>query len=455
MRRSHQWENEDLTREETYLLVGVQDPRMSLQEADTSMAELQELTRSAGASAADSLIIKVRSIDARTYIGKGRVDELARRAASLGVHGVIFDADFSPVQQRNLEDAFEVRVIGRTELILAIFARRAQTHEGKLQVELAQLQYLRPRLIGSGFVLSRQGGGIGSRGPGESRLEMDRRRIADRIGHLRRELTHVRRTRETQRKRRERQEVPTLALVGYTNAGKSTLLRALTNADVLVEDKLFATLDPTARRLLLPDGKVAVLSDTVGFINRLPTTLVEAFKATLEQVTQADLLLHVIDASSPTVEREIATTEQVLEDIGADERPRIRVFNKIDQAMDRSVLDIISGKAREDAVAISALYGIGLHDLLSQVVQALHVPHQRLKLALPYSRFDLLSRLYSSAKVHHIEYEEDAVHLTVEVDEQLTAELQPFLEGSDLSQHDEPPKRNRTGRHNMAQLRKP
>lgn len=412
--------------EETYLLVGVQEPSMSLAEADRSLAELKELVRSASGRVSHAYTVRVRQVDARTYLGKGRVEELAKQASELQVAGVVFDADFSPVQQRNLEDAFQVRVIGRTELILDIFARRAQTHEGKLQVELAQLQYLRPRLVGQGFVLSRLGGGIGTRGPGESKLEMDRRRIADRIGHLRRELSHVRRTRDTQRKRRVRHEVPTLAIVGYTNSGKSTLLRALTNADVVVEDKLFATLDPTARRLLLPDGRVAVLSDTVGFIHRLPTLLVEAFKATLEEVVRADLLLHVIDASSPTLEREISTTEQVLEDIGAATLPRLRVFNKIDQGMDDSVYEVISRQDREDAVPISALFGIGLHDLLAQVVRQLQRDRRTLQLHLPYDRFDLLSRIYSSADVHHIEYHDDAVHMIAEVDDRLARELEPF-----------------------------
>lgn len=409
-----------------YFLIGVQEPAMSLQEADRSFAELQELVRSAGGSVAHTVTVRLRQIDARTFLGRGRVEELGIQARASDVSGVIFDADFSPVQQRNLEDAFQLRVIGRTELILDIFARRARTHEGKLQVELAQLQYLRPRLVGQGFVLSRLGGGIGTRGPGESKLEMDRRRIADRIGHLRRELSHVRRSRQTQRKKRHKQEVPTLALVGYTNAGKSTLLRALTGADVLVEDRLFATLDPAARRLLLPDGRVAVLTDTVGFIHRLPTSLVEAFKATLEEVVQADLLLHVIDASSQNLQQEINTTEQVLEEIGAADRRRLRVFNKIDQAMNHSVYDTLSSQTRDESVAVSGLYGIGLHDLLASIVKLLHEHQQTLSLRLPYDRYDLLSRLYAIADVNSIEYHENAIHITAAVDERIASELLPF-----------------------------
>ncbi|MGI8908033.1 MAG: GTPase HflX [Candidatus Sumerlaeaceae bacterium] len=425
----HYYAGEHYANPDDYLLIALQTSSIPAREAAISLEELKELTRSADANTRGQLTLRVRQIDPKTYIGRGQVQEIRALAQQLGVAGIIFDEDFSPVQQRNLEDILELRVIGRTELILDIFARRAQTHEGKLQVELAQLQYLRPRLIGQGFVLSRLGGGIGTRGPGESRLEMDRRRIAARINHLQRELTHVRRARETQRKRRLRQEVLTVALVGYTNSGKSTLLRALTNADVHVEDRLFATLDPAAKRALLPDGRVAIFTDTVGFIHRLPTGLVEAFKATLEEVLYADLLLHVIDASSPTLEREIRTTDAVLGTLGADEKPRLRIFNKIDQNVDHSVFEAFGYREESsNSVAISALYGIGIHDLLSTIVHFTSEAEETLRILLPYTRGDLLSRIHNAAAVKSLEYDEDGVRVTALVDSKLAGELRPFIQ---------------------------
>lgn len=422
------YSGQDFALSESYLLVALQGPDSPPRETAINMAELKELVLAANAHPKSQLIIRVRHIDAKTYLGRGQVEEVRKQAQALQVQGVIFDEDFTPVQQRNLEDAIGLRVIGRTELILDIFARRARTHEGKLQVELAQLQYVRPRLIGQGFVLSRQGGGIGSRGPGESRLEMDRRRIAARIAHLRRELAHVRRSRETQRKRRHRHEVPTIALVGYTNAGKSTLLKALTQADVHIENKMFATLDPSARRAILPDGRVAIFTDTVGFIHRLPTTLVEAFKATLEETLFADLLLHVIDASSATLHREVSTTEQVLRELGAHEKPRLRVFNKIDCNVDRAVFEM-AGDNHEESVAISALYGIGLQDLLSAVVRHTTEAVQHVLLHLPYNRFDLLSRIHNSAYVKHVEYQDDHVEISADVDSKFANDLREYQVG--------------------------
>jgi GTP-binding protein HflX len=413
------------TRGEKYLAVALQLPRKTLQETETSLAELKRLAGSASGEVADATIIKVRQVDPAFFVSRGKATELRACAEALDLTGIIFDEDFSPVQTRNLTDETGVRIIGRTELILDIFARRAQTHEGKLQVELAQLQFLMPRLIGKGFVLSRLGGGIGTRGPGETKLETDRRRIGSRITQLRRELVAIRRQRETRRKRRLRREILTVALIGYTNAGKSTLLRALTQADVHIEDRLFATLDPSARKAILPDGRAAVFTDTVGFIHRLPASLVAAFKATLEEILYADLLLHVVDASSPTLEREVRTTVGILEELGADKKPVLQVFNKIDQGLGGEAARSLE-HGNHESVAISALYGIGIHDLLAAVAGATSRRRERLTLRIPYSRFDLLARVHATSSVAAVAYSDDCIEIETDVDDHFAAELRQY-----------------------------
>src|SRR5512138_3081109 len=310
-------------------LVGVVTPS-SRGDADHSLDELAGLADAAGARVVLRMLQERPKPDPATFIGAGKVSSLAAACDEADVDLVIFDNELSPAQLRNLEERLERKVIDRTQLILDIFARRARTREGKWQVELAQLKYLLPRLVGSSTALSRLGGGIGTRGPGETKLETDRRRIRVRIQAIQREIDHVRQRRSQLRERRHKQSVPTVALVGYTNAGKTTLFNRLTNEQAVASDALFVTLDPLLRRARLPDARELLVSDTVGFIERLPHALVAAFRATLEEVTEADLVLHVIDASSDGRERQITAVRRVLEDVGADQVPRLDVYNKID-----------------------------------------------------------------------------------------------------------------------------
>ena len=316
---------------ERALLVGIELPSRNHQvPLAYNLQELERLAETAGATVLGKQHQQIKSITPATLIGRGKVHEIQERVNELHADLVIVDEELTPAQQRNLENAFRVRVVDRSQLILDIFAQRARSNEGKLQVELAQLEYLLPRLTRQWTHLSRLGGGIGTRGPGETQLEVDRRRIRERIGHLKRRLRTVERTRSLQRKEREEVPFATIALVGYTNAGKSTLMNALTAAGVFVEDKLFATLDPTTRALRLPNGDKVMLIDTVGFINKIPHSLVEAFKSTLEEVSNADLLLHLVDLASPQFEEQIDVAYGVLAEIGAGDIPTVLVANKID-----------------------------------------------------------------------------------------------------------------------------
>jgi len=335
-------------------------------EAEDSLAELEQLARSAGARVADAVLQERDRLDPRYLIGKGKAQEIRQRCA--GVDLVILDEELSGSQQRNLEQLLGKRVVDRTGLILDIFAQRAQSREGKLQVELAQLDYLLPRLAGAWTHLERLGGGIGTRGPGETQLESDRRRIRTRMAKLRRDLEQVRRHRALLRRPRRKVPFPILALVGYTNAGKSSLLNAMTHAGVAVQDQLFATLDPTLRRLALPDDRVALLSDTVGFIRKLPHQLVAAFQATLEEIQEATILLHVVDVSHPHAEAQQAAVESVLGELGLADRLTILVFNKIDR-LGRSPFAWRPGSGR---VAISAKTGAGLEELRQEIVYCLN-----------------------------------------------------------------------------------
>ena len=335
-------------------------------EAEDSLAELEQLARSAGARVADAVLQERDRLDPRYLIGKGKALEIRQRCA--GVDLVILDEELSGSQQRNLEQLLGKRVVDRTGLILDIFAQRAQSREGKLQVELAQLDYLLPRLAGAWTHLERLGGGIGTRGPGETQLESDRRRVRTRMAKIRRDLEQVRRHRALLRRPRRKVPFPILALVGYTNAGKSSILNALTHAGVVVQDQLFATLDPTLRRLALPDDRVALLSDTVGFIRKLPHQLVAAFQATLEEIQEATVLLHVVDVSHPHAEAQQAAVESVLGELGLADRPTILVFNKIDR-LGRSPFAWRPGSGR---VAISAKTGAGLDELRQEIVYCLN-----------------------------------------------------------------------------------
>ena len=353
---------------EVALLIGLKRPQQSRWEAENSLEELAQLAVSAGAEAAVR-VLQERSVpDPRTLIGRGKAEEI-REMCEAGIDLVIFDEDLTGSQQRNLEATFKRKVIDRTGLILDIFAQRARSKEGKLQVELAQLKYLLPRLTGHGADLSRLGGGIGTRGPGETKLEVDRRRIRRRIIKTEEDLEKVQRHRALLRRRRYKQALPTAALVGYTNAGKSSLLNALTRADVPVADKFFATLDPTLRKVILPGGRAVLVSDTVGFIKKLPHQLVAAFKATLEEVRASDLLLHVIDIAHPHWQAQEQAVTTVLEELGAAAKPLINLYNKVDRLSHPEAVAFLARRPR--SVVTSAKTGAGLSELRTVMVETL------------------------------------------------------------------------------------
>ncbi|MCL5982354.1 MAG: GTPase HflX [Firmicutes bacterium] len=387
---------------ETVVLVGLQTPKTGWETAET-MRELVQLVKTAGARAAAELVQKRSSPDAAYYVGKGKAEEIAALATELEADLIVFDDELSPTQLRNLEAATGRRVVDRTALILDIFAGRARTREGKLQVELAQLNYLLPRLTGRGIALSRLGGGIGTRGPGETKLEVDRRRLRQRIVELRQELEEVKKHRRLHRQSRQAIPLPVVTLVGYTNAGKSTLLNALTGAGALVEDKLFATLDPTTRRVSLPGGRQFLLTDTVGFIRKLPHHLVAAFRATLEEVLQADLLLHVVDAAHSQAPEQMKAVMDVLKQLGAVNRPMLMVFNKIDEPAGLEALPVLSREYPEHA-AVSAREDAGFGELLQKIEALLQRDDYRLDLLLPYGREDILSAIRRHGKVENEEY---------------------------------------------------
>ncbi len=363
---------------ERALLVGLALGQRQRARAESSLEELALLARSAGARVVGSLVQERARRDPATLIGRGKVEEVKRLSDELDAETLLIDEDLAPAQQRNIERAVDRKTLDRTQLILDIFARRARTREGRLQVELAQLDYLLPRLSGKGVLLSRLGGGIGTRGPGETKLETDRRRIRQRIQNVRREIEHVRRERLTRREARGRREAPVVAMVGYTNAGKSTLFNALTRGGAVVSDQLFVTLDPLVRKVRLGPGQDLLLVDTVGFIQKLPHSLVVAFRATLEEVKEADLLLHVVDASSPGVEEREAAVEAVLREIGARDRPRLLVLNKADATPPERRDALLAG--RPVAVAVSALHGESLDRLLAEIAKHLDLVPRRVRL---------------------------------------------------------------------------
>lgn len=383
-----------------------------------TLAELGELATTAGAVVVGRATQRKREIDNATYIGSGKAEELSLSASALEADLLIFDDELSPVQARNLEAITGVRVIDRTALILDIFARHAQSREGKLQVELAQLKYELPRIFGQGKDLSRQGSGTIARGPGETKLESDKRRIRRRIYELGEELKTVEKQRGLRRERRQKEAVARIALVGYTNAGKSTLLNALTGAGVLAEDKLFATLDPVVRQVALPNGSQALLSDTVGFINKLPHELVTAFHSTLEEVRQADLILHVVDVSAGYYPSQMQVVEEVLASLGAGDIPCIRVYNKADQAQ---------GPLPQDGVAISALQGTGLEALLQAVEQALHARFQEISLVIPYDKYEAMALLKREGRILEETHEGAGTLVRAQVEESLLWRLKRIL----------------------------
>ena len=367
------------------------------EEAEASLDELALLADTAGAEPVDAVLQRRRSPDVATYVGKGKAEELRETVDAQDIDLVIVDDELTPSQQRNLETLFKVDVVDRVALILDIFAQHATSQEGRVQVELAQLRYRLPRLRGRGTQLSQQGAGIGTRGPGETQLEVDRRRLLQRIQRLERALKDLGATRATQRKARSRRAFPTVALVGYTTAGKSTLLNQLTDAGVLVQNQLFSTLDPTTRRLRLPGGETVLLSDTVGFVRRLPHQLVDAFRSTLEEVADADLLLHVVDVSSPDVDGRIEAVNTVLREIDADHVPVLLAWNKSDLVDPEALAD--ATRAHPDSVSVSAATGAGVSDLLQTIGDRLRERAGIVECFVPYDRADVLAALHRAGEV--------------------------------------------------------
>ena len=410
---------ENTQKPESALIVGVDSGDFDCEE---SLSELAELAKTAGAEVQAKVTQKREKPDAATYIGSGRLEEIKDFCRDNETDLLIFDTELTPSQQRNIEDITGIRVIDRTELILDIFAARARSGEGKLQVELAQLKYSLPRLGGKGTSLSRLGGGIGTRGPGETKLETDRRHIRRRIKSLEDDLEALSKRRRIARARREKDVTQTVAIVGYTNAGKSTLMNTLTQAGVLAEDKLFATLDPTARALTLPDGRRVMLIDTVGFIRRLPHGLVEAFKSTLEEAATATLILNVCDASSPECAEHLDVTNRLLDELGCSGKPIIAVFNKCDVAPD---IGWLSAGLR--SVKISALSGEGLDLLLEEIVKALPPTRKKVSLLLPYSMGSDAALLRSDGAVEKEEYREDGLFMTVTADINLLDKYKDYI----------------------------
>jgi GTP-binding protein HflX len=395
--------------------------------AEESLAELRSLAISAGAEVAGEFLQRRERPDPATLIGKGKLEEIAGAAASVSAELILFDHDLTASQQRNIERVIETRVIDRTQLILDIFARHARTREGQLQVELAQLEYMLPRLAGRGIEMSQLGGGIGTRGPGETQLETDRRRIYRRIRHVKEQIENVRRIRAQQRQRRESVPVATVALVGYTNAGKSTLFNALTQAAVLASPKMFATLDPTIRTVTLPSRRKALLSDTVGFIRNLPHTLVTSFRATLEEVQRAALILHVSDASSALSAEQDAQVDRVLKELEVEGKPRIRVMNKIDLLPPKQ-----RDSLRDDAstVHVSAARNIGMTTLLDRIDQTLSEDAiSRIRLRVPQKEGKTLAMLEARARIYSRAYKDGLVELEAEAPESVVRRVKEWVVG--------------------------
>jgi GTP-binding protein HflX len=413
-------------RTERVFLIGVQLKSRDRWQVDDSLGELGELARTAGADVVGEGTQKLDTPTPSTFIGSGKAEAFAKQCREQDIDTVIFDDELSPAQGRNLETVFECKVLDRTALILDIFAQRARTREGKLQVELAQLQHLLPRLTRYWSHLSRQKGGIGMRGEGETQLETDRRRVQERIDKISEELETVRRQRSTQRQGRQRQLWPLASIVGYTNAGKSTLLNKLTGAAVLTENKLFATLDPTTRRLRLPTNQNVLLSDTVGFIRKLPHRLVEAFKATLEEVVEADLLLHVVDISHPQAEEQVAAVNSVLEEIGAQGKPTVMVLNKIDQLPQPDALQRYL-RLYPNAVPVSAITGEGVPELLAELGSALRPEREFVELAVPHENSDVIARIHTVGQVVERKYQGNRTRLKARIPPHLHAEFAPYM----------------------------
>ncbi|HLB34553.1 MAG: GTPase HflX [Verrucomicrobia bacterium RIFCSPHIGHO2_12_FULL_41_10] len=410
---------------EKTILVGLELPGMAHWELLDSLEELRQLAHTAGADVIETVTQKLNHPTAPYYIGKGKAEEIALLCQQHEITSVIFDDELTPAQGRNLELLLSKKVIDRTQLILDIFAARARSREGRLQVELAQLQYLLPRLTRMWGHLSRQSGGIGTRGPGETQLEVDRRRVQERISRLKEDIQGVRKVRTTQREGRLRRRWPLASLVGYTNAGKSSLLNRLTGADVLEENKLFATLDPTTRQLVLPNHQKVLLTDTVGFIRKLPHTLIESFKATLEEVELADLLIHVVDISHPEYKEQMDAVKKILEELGAAEKPMITVFNKIDQLSNPSMMEREIGNIA-NSVVISARFGLGMDNLIHVLETQLATWRVEGCYYLPPSESALLAEIHRSGHVIDLHYDGETAIITAQIPTELAKRLSPW-----------------------------
>ena len=418
---------------EKAVLVAVHPTGASTADVDASLDELELLVDTAGSETVGRIVQKRDRPDVATFIGRGKVEQLRTLANELDADAVIFDDELSPAQQRNLEERLRAKVLDRTIVILDIFAQHAASREGKAQVELAQLTYLLPRLRGWGQALSRQAGGvgIGMRGPGETQLEVDRRKLNRRISKLQSDLRSYASTRALKGKNRQRNEVTTIALVGYTNAGKSTLMNRLTGADALVADQLFATLDTTARRLDLPDGRTAVLTDTVGFVKKLPTQLIEAFKSTLEETLSADLLLHVVDASHPDAEAQVLAVDGVLAEIDAADMPSQLVLNKSDIADPHALVGL--QRRFPDSVVVSAVTGAGIDALVHQLQMRLPPNRRLIEAVIPYDRGDLLALAHREAEVVKEQHRSEGTFIVANVGPRIAAAIADFAEADPWS----------------------
>lgn len=414
------------------VLVGVEDGSTTHERVLAELNELSRLLDTAGGVTVAQVIQNKSTPDPRTWIGSGKVKEIAELCEANEVDLVVFDTELSPSQIRNLEDGIsesgKVRVIDRSMLILDIFALHATTGEGKLQVELAQLRYTAPRLIGKGTQMSRLGGGIGTRGPGESQLESDRRHIQRRIRALEDELELLDKNRRTMRASRDRSGLSKIAIVGYTNAGKSTLLNRLTDAGILAEDKLFATLDPTTRKFELPSGESVLLTDTVGLIRKLPHHLINAFRSTLDEAVYADMLMIVIDASDPECREQLQVTKELLEDLGAADKPTLYVFNKCDRGV-AEVLDMGRAPEREDAVWVSAATGQGIEQMVDRLEQMLSDGKKLVKFIIPNAKQGLMNILYNEAAIKTIDYGAETVTVEAVVDARVYGMLAIYEDG--------------------------
>jgi GTP-binding protein HflX len=417
---------------ERIVTVAVTLPSSTTEETEAHLDELAELVDSAGADVVAEVVQRREAPDPATFVGKGKAAELRQVSEEVDSDTVVFDDELTPAQSRNLEKILGRTAIDRTAVILDIFAQNASTQEGKAQVELAQLRYRLPRLRGRGVALSQQAGRIGTRGPGETQLEVDRRRLVRRMTKLEAELRQLRATRRTQRKARTRSRNRTVSLVGYTNAGKSTLLNRLTGAGVLVEDRLFATLDPRVRRVELPGGEAVLLSDTVGFVRKLPTTLVEAFQSTLEVVAESDLLVHVVDASAPDPEGQMQAVRDVLAEIGAGEVPELVAFNKVDRIDDGVApavpLDVLQAR-HPGSVGLSALTGEGIDRFLTALADRLRALESVVELRVPYDRGDVLAALHREGEVLVEAHEDEATRVRARLDPAAAARFRDFAVG--------------------------